>query len=119
MSGRLMALSWLSVFVVAGLIGHLTAHKLHAEPIQGPAICPPVGNSNCPTCAQITIPFFGVWDCHLPAQSFASCEPASPPNQCTNTGKYYCDGVVNTMADCSGMDDPKTTCGLPPFESCP
>jgi hypothetical protein len=46
MSRRLMALSWLSAFVVAGLLGHITAQKLHAVPVY--SYCPTLSNTNCP-----------------------------------------------------------------------
>ncbi|HTU92742.1 MAG TPA: hypothetical protein VMF69_21860 [Gemmataceae bacterium] len=75
MSRRLMALSWLSVFAVAGLLGHLTAQKLHALPI--PSACPELLNTNCPTCVNFTIPIVGEVNCHItPAQSYATCDPA-------------------------------------------
>lgn len=112
MSRRLMALSWLSVFVVAGLIGHLTAQKLHADPFCGPnCICPLLPNSACPQC-DVTV----LGSCHT-SGLFFGCEPSSPPNTCSNDATYQCSGYVNGRADCSGADS-KVKCNGAQFPSC-
>ncbi len=112
MSRRLITLSWLSVFVVAGVLGHLTAQKLHAEPECGPnCICPLLPNSNCPQC-YVTVLF----SCRTP-DSFAACEPSSPPNTCSNDAIYTCSGFVNGRADCSGKDS-NVECNGDQFPSC-
>ncbi len=58
MSRRFMALSWLSVFVASGLMGHFTAQKLHAIPTYGN--CPILStNTNCPNCYIYNDPILG------------------------------------------------------------
>jgi hypothetical protein len=103
MSRRLMALSWLSVFIVAGLLGHLTAQKLHAIPTY--SYCP-ILSVSCPTCCVYNDPLLGPVYCHFTTGSYSVCESASS-GSCTNSKQYTCSGVQNSMADCSGIDFPQ------------
>lgn len=103
MSRRLMALSWLSVFVVAGLLGHLTAQKLHATPSYGS--CPHLYNgTNCPSCAPLDPPIDGYAACSIQPASYKTCEP-SYPTTCSNSLQFTCSGVPNTKSDCTGMNN--------------
>lgn len=112
MSRRLMTLSWLFVLVVAGILGNLTAQKLHA---QGAGYyCPVLNNSSCPLCMEMDFSSGTTW-CHNLQGSFKVCD--SGEGNCNNTNNYGCAGVQNSGMDCSGMDS-QATCGAN-FDACP
>lgn len=99
MSRRLMALSWLSVLVMAGLLGHLTAQKLHAIPLYG--YCPTTTNTPCPSCPTDDL---GNPGCHITSGSYYTCVYDNNFPKCGHTYSYTCKGLLNAMLDCSGMD---------------
>lgn len=105
MSRRLMALTWLFVFVMAGLLGHLTAQKLHAIPDN--SICPLLNTAICPTCINGAI---GAQNCHVTSGSWLVCQPTKQSDSCANSRQYECSGVANTAADCTGMDKDNLFC---------
>ncbi|SRR5579885_631537 len=90
MSRRLMALSWLSAVVVAGLLGHLMAQKLHAIPQNG--YCPILSNTDCPTCWIYYDPLVGAYvNCHITTGSYSTCisDPSYPSCGNTRTSECY------------------------------
>jgi hypothetical protein len=101
MSQRLMALGWLFVFVLAGLIGHLTAQKLHAIPTY--EMCGITPNASCPTCYNYNDPLLGQVHCRMTTASFTVCESSSS-GSCGNSKQFDCSGLENTRADCSGLN---------------